>query len=58
MIMPNRAMVPSIATKPNGWLKSSRNSTTPISPSGAVSTTMAVREKLPSWTISTRTPPR
>ena len=53
MIIPDSAIVPSIATKPNGLLKSSRNSVTPISPSGAVSTTSTTRWKLCSWIIST-----
>ena len=49
MIMPPRAMVPSMATKPKGWRKTSRASATPMSPKGAVSSTMKVREKLCSW---------
>ena len=52
MMMPNIAMVPSIATKPNGMRNSSNASTTPISPSGAVSTTISTRLKLCSCTIS------
>ncbi len=52
MIMPARAMVPSIATKPNGWRNSSRNRVTPIRPSGAVRNTIAIREKLRNCTIS------
>ncbi len=45
MIMPDSAIVPSMATKPNGTRNSSRNSVTPISPSGAVSNTITVRGK-------------
>ncbi len=52
MIMPARAMVPSMATNPNGWRNTSRNRVTPISPRGAVRNTMNIREKLRSWTIS------
>ena len=52
MIMPDSAIVPSIATKPNGTRNTSRNSVTPISPSGAVSSTSTMREKLRSWIIS------
>ena len=52
MMMPNIAIVPSIATKPNGCRNSSREATTPINPSGAVSTTIRVREKLRSCSIS------
>ena len=53
MIMPDSAIVPSMATKPNGLPVRSRNSVTPMSPSGAVSTTSTVREKLCNWIIST-----
>ena len=53
MIIPESAIVPNMATNPNGWLKRSMNAVTPISPSGAVSTTIATREKLCSWIIST-----
>ena len=53
MIIPDSAIVPSIATKPNGWLKTSMAAVTPISPSGAVSTTIATREKLCSCSMST-----
>ncbi len=52
MIIPDSAMVPSIATKPNGWRNTIRNSTTPISPNGAVRNTITVREKLRNCTIS------
>ncbi|MCY1348444.1 hypothetical protein D9M69_345910 [compost metagenome] len=52
MIIPARAMVPSMATKPKGFWKISRNRVTPISPSGAVRNTIATREKLRSWSIS------
>ncbi len=52
MIMPDSAIVPSIATKPNGLPNSSRNSATPINPSGAVRNTIAEREKLLSCSIS------
>ena len=47
MMIPDSAIVPSIATKPNGLPKASSASVTPISPSGAVSTTISVRAKLP-----------
>ncbi|MNR59169.1 hypothetical protein D3C85_1803660 [compost metagenome] len=50
--MPNSAITPSIATKPNGAPNRISVSTTPIRPSGAVSTTSSVRWKLPSWIIS------
>ncbi|HET6472381.1 MAG TPA: hypothetical protein VFG38_11095 [Pseudomonadales bacterium] len=33
-----------MALNPNGWLKASNIGTTPTSPSGAVSTTMAIVE--------------
>ncbi len=52
MIMPNSAIVPSIATNPNGTRSNSRNRLTPISPSGAVSHTSSTREKLRNCTIS------
>ncbi|MND59629.1 hypothetical protein D3C80_508310 [compost metagenome] len=52
MIIPDKAIVPSIATKPNGWRNTNRNSVTPINPSGAVRNTIAVREKLRSCSIS------
>ena len=52
MMIPDSAIVPSIATNPNGLPKASSASVTPISPSGAVSTTIAVRAKLCSCTIS------
>ena len=52
MIIPDKAMVPSIATKPNGLLNTSKNRVTPINPSGAVKNTIAMREKLRSCTIS------
>ena len=52
MIMPLSAMVPSMATKPNGTLNTSRKATTPISPSGAVISTMTARGKLRSCSIS------
>ena len=55
MIMPARAMVPSSETKPKGWLKASRNSATPIMPSGAVSMTSANFEKLCSCSIRNST---
>ena len=53
MIMPDSAMVPSIATKPNGMPNASRATVTPIRPSGAVITTMSTRWKLCSCSIST-----
>ena len=53
MIMPDSAIVPSRATKPKGLPKASRKAVTPIMPSGAVSTTMTVREKLFNCSIST-----
>ena len=46
MMMPNMAITPSMATKPKGWPNSSSVATTPIRPSGAVSTTIMTREKL------------
>ncbi|MNY48646.1 hypothetical protein D3C86_1839950 [compost metagenome] len=52
MIIPDRAMVPSMATKPNGWRNTSRNRVTPINPKGAVRKTMKVREKLRNCTIN------
>ncbi len=52
MMIPNIAITPSSATKPNGLPNSSSAATTPIRPSGAVSTTMKVREKRLSWIIS------
>ena len=52
MIIPDNAMVPSIATKPNGLPNSSRNSVTPIRPNGAVRNTITMREKLRNCTIS------
>ena len=52
MIIPDNAMVPSIATKPNGLPNNSRNNVTPIRPKGAVRNTMTMREKLRSCTIS------
>ncbi|MCY1361886.1 hypothetical protein D9M69_485770 [compost metagenome] len=52
MIIPARAMVPSMATKPKGFWNTIRNRVTPISPSGAVRNTMALREKLFSCSIS------
>ena len=52
MIMPDNAIVPSIATKPKGTRNTSRNSVTPIMPSGAVSSTIRLRRKLLSWIIS------
>ncbi|MDT4879297.1 hypothetical protein FQZ97_1149510 [compost metagenome] len=45
-------MVPSIATKPNGWRNTIRNRVTPINPNGAVRNTITVREKLRSCSIS------
>ncbi len=52
MMIPDSAIAPSIATKPKGMRNTSSPSVTPISPSGAVSTTISVREKLFSWIIS------
>ena len=52
MIMPASAMTPSSATKPKGWRNTSSANATPMTPSGAVSTTMKVREKLFSCSIS------
>ena len=46
------AMTPRLATKPNGTFHVSRMNATPISPSGAVSSTMNVFWKLCSWIIS------
>ena len=53
MIMPNIAIVPSIATNPNGTRSTSRNKTTPIRPSGAVNTTSMTRWKLRNCNINT-----
>ncbi|SSS40773.1 Uncharacterised protein [Acinetobacter baumannii] len=44
--MPDKAMVPSMATKPNGLLNKSKNKTTPIKPNGAVKNTIVARDKL------------
>ncbi|KAG0754952.1 hypothetical protein G6F22_020787 [Rhizopus arrhizus] len=52
MIMPASAIVPSSATKPNGARNSSRNRVAPMMPSGAVTSTIAAREKLRSCSIS------
>ncbi|MNJ76687.1 hypothetical protein D3C77_740200 [compost metagenome] len=52
MMMPNMAITPSMATKPKGLPNSSSAATTPIRPSGAVSTTISTRAKLCSCTIS------
>ena len=56
MMIPNIAIVPSIATKPNGIRKRSSAVTTPMSPKGAVRTTISTRLKLCSWTISSTAP--
>ena len=53
MIMPNSAMVPSIATKPNGWRNSIKKMATPMMPNGAVKKTIRVWEKLRSCSINT-----
>ncbi len=52
MIIPDNAMVPSMATNPNGWRNTIRNNVTPINPRGAVRNTIAVREKLRNCSIS------
>ena len=52
MIMPPSAMMPRIATKPSGAWNTSSAGTTPIRPSGAVSTTIHMREKSCSCSIS------
>ena len=52
MIMPESAIVPSIATKPNGLPNSNKNTVTPIMPNGAVSNTMIEREILFSCSIN------
>ena len=52
IIMPLNAIVPNIATKPNGWLNSNKPIVTPIKPKGAVSNTKNVREKLFSCKIN------
>ncbi|MNV73458.1 hypothetical protein D3C71_1666090 [compost metagenome] len=52
MIMPPSAMMPSIATKPSGDWNTSSAGTTPIRPSGAVSTTIHMREKFCSCSMS------
>ena len=53
MIMPDSAIVPSMATKPKGLPKSNKAIVTPMIPSGAVSTTITVREKFCNCSIST-----
>ena len=50
--MPDSAIVPSMATKPNGWLNNNSPIVTPIKPKGAVSNTKNTREKLFSCKIS------
>ena len=55
MIMPDSAITPSIATKPNGTRNTSRNSTTPIRPSGAVDITSNTRETLRNCSINSVT---
>jgi hypothetical protein len=44
--MPARPINPRIALKPKGWLKRSKAGTTPARPSGAVSITMVMVERL------------
>ncbi len=51
-IMPISAMTPRLATKPKGLPKAISASATPISPSGAVSSTITVRRMLCSCIIS------
>jgi hypothetical protein len=51
MIMPLSAMMPRIATKPNGVPVDSNAATTPISPNGATLTTRNSRWKLCNWTM-------
>ena len=52
MIIPNSAMKPSIATKPNGTLPTKRNNVTPMMASGAVSSTSRVLLMLCRWSMS------
>jgi hypothetical protein len=47
MMMPESAIVPSIATKPNGFPNNKSASVTPISPRGAVNTTIRHPRKAP-----------
>ena len=51
MIIPQRAVMPRIATKPSGALNRSSAATTPMSPRGAVRNTMNISEKLCSCSI-------
>ena len=51
MIIPLSAVMPRMATKPSGAWNMSSAATTPISPSGAVSSTMNIFEKLCSCSI-------
>jgi len=46
MIMPDNTIAPNIATKPNGILKISNATLTPMNPKGAVNMTKNTREKL------------
>ena len=50
--MPDKAIVPSIATNPNGLSNTNNAIVTPIKPKGAVSSTKNTREKLCSCSIS------
>ena len=52
MIMPASAITPSIATKPNGIRNVASITDTPISPSGALSSTSAIFLMFCSCTIS------
>ena len=58
MMMPDSAIVPSIATKPNGMPNASSAAVTPIMPSGAVSRIISVSEKLCVCIISSVTTTR
>ena len=51
IIIPDKAMVPSIATKPKGLSNNNKAMVTPISPKGAVNITKNTLEKLCSCTI-------
>ena len=51
MIIPERAMIPRIAIKPNGVLVIFRANTTPINPRGAVSKAMNIRAIRFNWNM-------
>ena len=51
MIIPERAMIPRIAIKPNGVLVILSANTTPISPNGAVSRAITMRAIRFNWNM-------